>query len=422
MGAASRVQTQERQKIMTNRLFRIASTILPLCWLSWHVAGIRAESLRVFLLEGVHLNTVRERLATNAQERQPALDALRHDADRALDDGPFSVVNKDVTPPSGDRHDYMSFAPYWWPNPDTKDGLPYIQRDGERNPDIYKVRNRHDLGELADTVETLSLAYFFTREEKYAERARLLIRTWFLEPKTRMNPNFEYAQAIRGVNTGRGLGLIESRLFTKIIDSVGLLAGSKAWQDNDQREVEAWFTSYLNWMLTSEHGHEEEHAKNNHGTYYDIQVATFALFLNKKGLASEVLEGVKAKRIAVQIEPDGRQPLELVRTKAWGYSLGNLAGLMSLARLGEHVKVDLWNYRTADGRSIRAALDFLIPFSVYREKWPYQQIDGFWPEGIQPLLQRAAMKYPDESYRAALAKVPGPRPDARSWLLQPTIK
>src|SRR5262249_40082658 len=161
-------------------------------------------------------------------------------------------------------HDYMSLAPYWWPNPDTKDGLPYIHRDGERNPDIYKTRNRSELGAMTDNLEALSLAYYFTGDEKYAARAHLLIRTWFLDPKTRMNPNFQYAQAIRGVNTGRGLGLIESRLFTKVIDAVGLLAGSQAWTGDDDAALRQWFTTYLDWVLTSEHGREEAIAKNNH--------------------------------------------------------------------------------------------------------------------------------------------------------------
>jgi len=284
----------------------------------------------------------------------------------------------------------------------TNDGLPYIQRDGERNPDIYKLRNRSDLGAMSDTVETLSLAYYFTGDDKFAARARLLIHSWFIDSDTRMNPNFEFAQAIRGINTGRGLGLSESRLFTKIVDAVGLLAGSKSWNSDDEQQLKRWFALYLDWMLTSDHGHEESNAKNNHGTYYDIQIASFGLFLGKKELARQVIEAAKTKRIAIQIEPDGRQPLELARTKAWGYSIGNLSGLMSLARLGELVDVDLWQFTTSDGRSIRSALDYLIPFSNGQAKWPYQQIGGFHGEAIRPLLQQAARHYPDGPYGAQL--------------------
>jgi hypothetical protein len=221
-----------------------------------------------------------------------------------------------------------------------------------------------------------------------------------------MNPNFEFAQAIRGVNKGRGLGLIESRLFTKVVDAVGLLGNSRSWSKRDEQDLKQWFATYLQWMLMSAHGREESAAKNNHGTYYDIQIASFALFLDKKDLAREVVEEAKNKRIAVQIEPDGRQPLELVRTKAWSYSVGNLSGLMSLAGLGEHVGVELWKYETSDGRSIRAALDFLLPFGIGNKKWPYKQIGGFSRGSIYSLLRRAAAKYPHSQYQQLTQQLP----------------
>jgi hypothetical protein len=397
---------------------QLVLTVFLLGSCSCSVFGV--ESPHVYLLDADHLLSVRMRVANGDEQLRPAIEVLRQDADKALNAGPFSVVNKEALPPSGDKHDYMSFAPYWWPNPATKDGLPYIQRDGQRNPDLYKLRNRSDLGTMSDTVETLSLAYYFTRDEKYASRARVLIHTWFLDPDTRMNPNFEFAQAIRGLNTGRGLGLIESRLFTKVVDAVGLLADSQSWTQGDEQELKQWYETYLHWMLTSKHGREEAAAKNNHGTYYDLQIASFALFLGRNEMAKQTLQAVSDKRIAVQIEPDGREPLELVRTKAWSYSIGNLSGLMSLARLGEHVDVDLWNYHTSDGRSIRAALDFLLPFGTERKKWPYQQIVGFSRDAIYPLLRQAAVKYLGSRYEELLKHLPATDLSSRSNLLFPT--
>jgi Alginate lyase len=334
---------------------------------------------RVFILDTKQLASSKER--------------VRADAQKALSAGPFTVVSKEVTPPSGDKHDYMSQAPYFWPNPKTPNGLPYIRRDGERNPEIDKINNHRVKDQMEAAVETLALAYYFTGDELYAGKAAQLLRTFFLDPQTRMNPNLQFAQGIPGVNTGRGIGLIETRGLTRIVDAIGLLAGSKYWTAHDQKGMEEWFAKFLQWMLESKNGHDEAAAKNNHGTFYDVQVVSFALFLGKNDLARSVLESAKTRRIAVQVEPDGRQPLELARTKAWSYSVGNLDGLMTLARLGETQGVDLWNYQTTDGRSIRKALDFLVPFALGEKKWPYQQLGDWPPQTLFPLIRRASEHY-----------------------------
>jgi hypothetical protein len=375
---------------------------------------------RVFLLEADHLRLVREKIRGGGTNCAPALARLKKDARATLSAGPFSVVNKKTIPPSGDRHDYMSQAPYFWPNPETSNGLPYIRRDGERNPDINKISDHRALFEMSGAVETLALAYFFTGDQVYAAKARTLLAAWFFDPATRMNPNMQYAQAVLGVNTGRGIGLIEGRALAPVADAVGLLAGSKAWTADDQRQLQDWYAQFLQWMLESKNGRDEAAARNNHGTYYDIQAASYALFLGKVELASNILQAVAHKRIDAQIEPDGREPLELARTRAWGYSLGNLAGLMQLAGLGEKVGVDLWHYQSADGRSIPKAIDYLVPFALGREKFPYQQLGGFSGRSFYPLLRRAAVKYPDGPYRSLLANLPPVDTADRSRLLRET--
>ena len=378
--------------------------------------GVSLDPPRVFVLDGKNLVATRQRLRNGDKRLVQALMQLRRDAQKALSTPQQSVVNKDATPPSGDKHDYMSQAPYFWRDPKSQTGLPYIRRDGERNPEINKFPDHQSLDKMVSAVEPLALEYFFEGDQACAAKATQLLRAWFIDPATRMNPNLEYAQGIPGINTGRGIGLIESRGLTRVVDAVGLLAGSKAWSESDQRNLDQWFAEFLRWMLESKNGRDEAAAKNNHGTYYDLQVVSFALFVGKRDLATRTLEAAREKRIAAQIEPDGRQPLELVRTKAWSYSVGNLDGLTLLATLGERVGVDLWNYRTADGRSIRRALDYLMPFAFGQKKWPDQQIGEWQPQTLFPLMRRAAARYRDEKYQVLMAKIPQLDPGDRGNL------
>jgi hypothetical protein len=368
---------------------------------------LQSPAPRVFLLDAKQLRETKTRILAGDKTVAAAFHKLESDARQALETGPFSVVTKQTTPPSGDKHDYMSRAPYFWPNPKTRDGLPYIRKDGERNPEINKITDHRSLDQMVASVETLALAYYFKGDETYAVHAMKLLRAFFLDPAMRMNPNLQFAQAIPGVNTGRGIGLIETRGLTRVVDAIGLLADSKALTKTDQRGLEDWFSRFLVWMTESKNGRDEAAAKNNHGTCYDLQVASFALFLGRKEFAVDTLLAARQKRIAVQIEPDGRQPLELVRTKAWGYSVGNLDGLMQLARLGESAGVDLWNYKSADGRSIRRALDYLIPFALGEAKWGYQQLGEWPPQMLFPLLRKAATRYEDQQFARVFAKVPG---------------
>lgn len=377
---------------------------------------VDAPSPHVYLLSAKALAAAKQRFHQHDPSLAPAIARLQRDADKALTAGPFSVTTKEVTPPSGDKHDYMSQAPYFWPDPTKPNGLPYIRRDGERNPEIEKINNHRVKDQMENAVETLALGYYFFENEVYARKATELLRVFFLEPATRMNPNLQFAQGIPGINTGRGIGLIETRGLTRVVDAVGLLAGAKAWTVADQRGLEAWFGKFLQWMQESKNGRDESAAKNNHGTYYDVQVVSFALFLGKTELARDVLLTARSKRIALQIEPDGRQPMELVRTKAWSYSCGNLDGLMLLARLGENVGVDLWNYQTPDGRSIRKALDFLVPFAL-GQKWTYQQLGEWPPQQLFPLIRRAAQRYSDNEMKLVFDKLPPVEASDRNRLL-----
>lgn len=375
---------------------------------------------RVFIMNGENLRASRQRIHDGDKRLAPALAELERDAKSALRVSPFSVVEKTNLPPSGDKHDYMSIGPYFWPNPATSNGLPYLRHDGKRNP-ANRTSDRRNLGSMIGTVETLALARYFTGDEKYAEKATQLLRVWFLDPATRMNPNFEFAQAVPGVNNGRGTGLIEMAGMTSLVDSVGLLVGSKSWTDADQRGLQQWFTQFVQWMQESKNGRDEAAAKNNHGTYYDLELTMFALFIGKNEIATNILRAVPTKRIARQIEPDGREPLELARTNAWGYSVMNLRGLMSLAQLGDRLGIDLWHYETADGRSIRKALDCLIAFATGKREWVPGRSGQPSLQSLVLPLRFAATKCPDPRYNELLLKLAPLDPSDRVNLLHPNL-
>jgi hypothetical protein len=372
---------------------------------------------RVFLLDAKMLAEIKS-AGPGDPRRQAVVRAATAAADKAMPEGPFSVMQKGVVPPSGDKHDYMSQAPYFWADPTKPNGLPYIRRDGERNPELKKISDHDNLGRLGEDSRNLALAYYLTGNASYGDRAALLLRTWFLDPATKMNPNLEFGQGIPGINTGRGIGLIETRAFMPAMDAVGLLAGSKAWGASDQEGMRIWLGQFLHWMRTSDKGKDEDAAKNNHGTWYDLQVTDYALFLGDRQLAVNTLNRLKTRRIAVQIEPDGRQPLELARTNAFSYSVGNLDGLMQLAWLGQHVGVDLWNFRTADGRCIRAAIDFLLPYAEGKEQWNYPEIGGFHGAALLHQLQRAETEYHDPKYAAAVRQLGTGKNDLETVLLR----
>lgn len=371
---------------------------------------------RVFLLDAKVLQHQRENKDTQPNFRA-ALTCVRAEADKAMRAGLFSVMHKDATPPSGDKHDYMSLAPYFWPNPDTPNHLPYVRRDGERNPEIKGISDHDEMGKMASSVHALALGYYFTGNEAWAARAALLLRTWFLDPSTKMNPNLEYAQGIRGITTGRGIGIIDSHSLTEVVDAVGLLSGSKNWNEAEQKDMEQWFAAFLDWLRTSKNGKDEFNAKNNHGSFYDVQTADYALFLRRDDLARQILSAAEQKRIATQIEPDGKQPLELARTRSFGYSCFNLRALTELAILGEHVGVDFWHFKTEDGRSIRAALDYLLPYGLGEKPWPYKQLGDLGARDlVQPLLE-AARAYRNSAYEAAAKKIEGDNRSATFDLL-----
>lgn len=361
---------------------------------------------RLLLIDGAYLASVRTRVRAGDETLKAAVATLEDDANKAVAMKPPTVMDKTVTPPSGDKHDYMSRAPYWWPDPAKPDGRPYIRRDGVRNPEINRITDHDNLGRLTSAVSTLGLAFTMTGRDEYAAQAARLVRIWFLDPATRMNPHLNYGQGIPGINEGRGIGIIETRGLPEMLDGLRLLAGSPQWTAADEAGLQTWMREYLKWLTDSPYGQDEGKNGNNHETWYDVQVASLAFYTGQADLARRTLEGSRA-RIGRQFEPDGRQPRELERTRSWDYSEFNLTAFFNLATLGERVGVDLWDYRSADGRSLRQAVDFMVPYAAGERKWPDPQITDFRPGVIHRVLRRAAVAWKEPKYRALAEKIGG---------------
>lgn len=363
------------------------------------VTTILAQSAapRVFLVSPAVLE---------AQRAHPDAEVLRlakEEADRALNMPPQSVTTKTKTPPSGDKHDYMSMARYWWPNPDTKDHLPYVRHDGQSNPEINGIIDHTALDHTDGSARALALGWYLTGDERYAQHATLLLRTFFLDKATAMNPNLQFAQYVAGVNTGRGTGVLDARSLSEAVDAIGMLAGSKSWTSADQEGMRRWFGEYYTWLTTSEHGKEEAGARNNHGSWYAVQAASIAMFLGETQDARAIAERVRDERIPAQIDAQGMQKYELVRTNSFSYSAFNLQALTDLAAIVAPTGVDLYKPVKPGAPGILTAINALMVYDA-QHPWPHQQISKGKEDSLCPALVRAegythAAKYTEAQKR-----------------------
>jgi len=330
--------------------------------------------------------------------REKLLSGLLQTSEEALQRGPFSVIDKSTLAPSKDLHDYWHPAPYYWPNPLTPSGLPYVSRDGQRVPGtrLYEPESdkydRTRLQRLFDDTLVLAMAWRYSGRKKYAEHSAGLIRTWFIKSETAMNPNLKYAQVRMGHNNnlGSNSGLIEMKDLYFFLDALRILQNDGFLVQDEQNRLKQWFKSYLNWLRTSPQGIKERSTLNNHGLYYDLQVASIAAFLGESLLVRDTLRDSRF-RILKHFAPDGSQPEELKRTTTAHYCCFNLQGWIHLAQLAETCGEDLWSFEGRDGRGIKKGMYWLL---THMDKdWPYQQIDEFDNERFYPIYYACKARY-----------------------------
>ncbi|WP_037571145.1 alginate lyase family protein [Phaeacidiphilus oryzae] len=380
---------------------------------------------RTVVLDGKRLAVTRTLVRAGVPALRAPLSELLGQADSYLTAGPWSVTDKPQTPPSGDKHDYLSEAPYWWPTqPATADnpwGCPYVQKDGVRNPAIDTVTDHAERGEMFNAVYDLTLAWWYTGKAEYAQRAALDLRTWFIDPATRMNPNLDYTQFIPCKTDGRGIGIIDfSQQYTDVLDALAMLnTGAPGWSRDDESSMTDWNARFLSWLRTSQNGQDEAAATNNHGSFFDMQEAALALSTGQSALARQIVVAAERKRIDDQVAGDGSLPQELSRTRSFHYSTFDLVALTRLAMIGQRVGVDLWHYTDPAGGNLFKAVDLLIPAATGKAAWTYPELE-FQAFAATDVIHAAA-DAGDPAARAAVPELPAP-PGGDIWPLRPAAE
>lgn len=331
---------------------------------------------------------------------------LLNDANKLLNYDPVSVMDKKAFPPSENKHDYMSIAPYWWLDPSKPDGVPYIQKDGQINPEVHNFSDKENMPSMCENVYTLSLAYYFSDDETYAKHAAKLLEVWFLDTATKMNPNLNYAQAVKGVKEGRPEGLIDSRHFIYMLDGIRLLKSSKSWTHKDDAELKQWFAQFLVWMNTSNNGTGEMNAKNNHGVWFDAQSLAVATYVDSTDMANKIVTRAIG-RLDKQMNNDGLFPYELARTTSLHYSAFILNAFNIIAILSEKTSTNFWKAETASGKTYKKALEALVPYLSKEKEWTGKEIRPFNFQDGYPLLLKDATKYDCTNCLDAIKKLAG---------------
>ncbi|KAI8361083.1 alginate lyase-domain-containing protein [Mortierella sp. GBAus27b] len=350
--------------------------------------------------------TYTQLLSANRREFNYAIALLLREADLALKNTDvYSVTNKDQTAPSGDIHDYLSLSKYYWPNPKTENGLPYIRRDGHVNlAETEVVRDYRLMRTMIREVHMMGMAYHFTGNKSYSDKCAMRLKQWFLDEATYMNPNINYGSLQKGQPLGARTGVLDMFPIFRVFDALHYLKQEPTFPKDLIPNLQNWFTLYVNWLETSVLAKVERKGNNNHGTYFDVQIIGIYMFLDRYDKAREVAESALKTRIELQISGDGKQPEEMARKTSWYYSVFNLQALMTLARWGDDLGVDMWNHVGPEGQSIKKAIDFMLPFSMTDgEGWPVANIKGFPMVDFLKCLQIAYVIYGDEKYLEAIA-------------------
>lgn len=338
-------------------------------------------------VESVLRKDILERAATNIEEE------------------PVTVTAFIAERSAGDIHDFYSEGDYWWADTLNLDG-PYVRRDGQTNPDNF-VAHRHAMIRFSSIVGNLTSAYLLTEDKKYVNAMLTHVRAWFVNESTRMNPGLQYAQAIKGVTTGRGIGIIDTVHLIEVAQSLWKLEELGVLPESDVKFTKQWFADYLKWLFTHQYGIDEMNAKNNHGTCWVMQAAVFARYVDDKDMMDFCKNRYKEVLLPKQMAEDGSFPLEIARTKPYGYSLFNLDAMATICQTLSDKKDNLWAYTAEGGKSMEKGINFVYPYVLDKESWNNMKDVMYWDEWpvAHPFLLFGALQTNNESWQSTWAQL-----------------
>ena len=346
---------------------------------------------------------------TASVETQKEYRSLLKKADKTLLKENPTVINKTIQTPSKSKNDYLSISRYWWPKKGNK-RAPWVRKDGKTNPDTQTdAVDRKRLSRMIRYVETLSLAYFFSGKEEYAQKGISVLNTWFIESKTKMNPHLQYSQSVPGNPKSRRSGILDGRgIPLKVLDAITLLSKSKYWTEEEKLGINKWLIEYTIWLVYSKTGIAGSKQENNHGSWYNTQMAALGYYTGDIAIVKNAVE--KTKNLLIhQLNTDGSQSHELKRTRSYFYSCFNLDAITRTAIIAEKAGVPFWNFKTDEGKGIAKAIEFLIP-AANGEKWNYKTTSkGLEEVHLVPILKRVSGKLDsanfDSTYKVLVEKI-----------------
>jgi Alginate lyase len=326
-------------------------------------------------------------------------DRILKAADAVLKTDPITITAFRAEHSSGGPNDYYSEGDYWWPDPANPDALPYINRDGVSNPSVFS-KHRMAMRSLRDAVAALGAAYQVTGDDKYVEKTTQLLKVFFVDPETRMNPHMKYAQAVIRKSPGRGLGIIDSLHLIEIPQAISVMKKSPVFSPEMLSSLKKWFSDLSEWMVTSKNGIQEANAKNNHAVAFWLQIAVFASFTGDEAKLAECRRQFKEVFVPIQMAADGSFPAELRRTKPYGYSIFQLEIMVTLCHVLSTKEDNMWCFKTKDDKGIVKATEYLYPFLADKSKWPLKpdvQAWESWPSRPSCLLF-AGLAFGEQKY------------------------